>query len=67
MLSFIHPKDSVKTTEISLKIPGKVLSASDSSEGFEKSVKTFNVSMETTRYIDNVVLKSFLLKILHQS
>ncbi len=38
VLSFLHPKDSLKTTEITLKIPGKILTASDSSEGFEKSV-----------------------------
>lgn len=37
ILSFTHLKDSIKTTEIVTKVPGKVLTVSESSEDFEKS------------------------------
>lgn len=38
ILSFTHLKDSIKTLEIVLTIPGKVLSVSDSSDDFRKSL-----------------------------
>ncbi len=38
ILSFTHLKESEKTAEIVVKIPGKTLSVSDTSEEFEKSV-----------------------------
>ena len=38
VLSFIHPKDSIKETEITLQLPGQLLTVSDSSEDFFKSV-----------------------------
>jgi putative sigma-54 modulation protein len=38
VLSFIHPKDSIKNVEIVLQIPGKVITVNESSEEFEKSL-----------------------------
>ncbi len=38
ILSYTHPKDSIKTVEIQLQIPGKVLTASESSDDFRKSL-----------------------------
>ncbi|MFH0733891.1 MAG: ribosome-associated translation inhibitor RaiA [bacterium] len=38
ILSFTHLKESEKTAEIVVKIPGKTLTVSDSSEEFEKSI-----------------------------
>ncbi|MBI9072155.1 MAG: ribosome-associated translation inhibitor RaiA [Melioribacteraceae bacterium] len=38
ILHFTHVKDSIKTAEINLTIPGKVFSASEESPEFEKSV-----------------------------
>ncbi len=38
VLHFTHMKDSIKTVEILLKVPGKTLAVSESSEEFEKSV-----------------------------
>lgn len=38
ILSFTHNKDSIKTSEIIVKIPGKIISVETSSEEFEKSV-----------------------------
>jgi putative sigma-54 modulation protein len=38
VLNFTHLKDSIKTAEITLKIPGKTLKVSGSSEEFEKSI-----------------------------
>lgn len=38
VLSFTHAKDSIKTAELSLQLPGKTLSVSEESEEFEKSV-----------------------------
>lgn len=37
ILSFTHLKDSIKTTEIIAKVPGKILTVTESSEDFEKS------------------------------
>ena len=38
ILSFMHMKDSIKTLEIVMTVPGKVLSVSDSSDDFRKSL-----------------------------
>jgi putative sigma-54 modulation protein len=38
ILSYIHPKDSIKQAEIILSIPSKVLKASSESDDFKKSV-----------------------------
>ncbi len=38
ILSYTHLKDSIKTVEIQLQIPGKVLTASESSDDFRKSL-----------------------------
>ncbi len=38
ILSYTHPKDSIKTVEIQLQIPGKVLTASETSDDFRKSL-----------------------------
>ncbi len=38
ILSFTHLKESEKTSEIVIKIPGKTLSVSETTEEFEKSV-----------------------------
>lgn len=38
ILSFTHLKDSIKTSEITLRIPGKTITVSTESNEFEKSV-----------------------------
>ncbi len=38
VLSFTHMKDSIKEVEIVLQLPGKILTVSESSEDFFKSV-----------------------------
>ncbi len=38
VLSFTHPKDSIKSAEIVLSLPGKIISVTESTEDFEKSV-----------------------------
>lgn len=38
ILSYTHPKDSIKTSEIILGLPGKIITVIESSEEFEKSV-----------------------------
>jgi len=38
ILSFTHLKDSIKTAEIVINIPGGVVSATESSDDFNKSV-----------------------------
>jgi len=38
VLSYTHVKDSIKTAEIIVKIPGKTLNVSEDSEEFSKSV-----------------------------
>lgn len=38
VLSFTHQTDSIKTAELTLKIPGKIISVSHESDEFEKSV-----------------------------
>ncbi len=39
ILSFTHLKDSIKTAEINIKVPGKTFSATNSSDDFRKSIK----------------------------
>ncbi len=38
VLSYTHVKDSIKTAEIIVKIPGKTLNVSEDSEDFAKSI-----------------------------
>ncbi|OGV25552.1 MAG: ribosomal subunit interface protein [Ignavibacteria bacterium RIFOXYA2_FULL_37_17] len=38
ILSFTHLKDSIKTSEINLRIPGKTITVSTESDEFEKSI-----------------------------
>jgi putative sigma-54 modulation protein len=38
VLSYTHLKDSIKSAEIVLSVPGKIISVTESSEEFEKSV-----------------------------
>lgn len=38
ILSYIHEKDSIKTAEIIVKIPGKTINVSEDSEEFTKSI-----------------------------
>ena len=38
VLSFINPKDSIKEAEIILQLPGQLLSVTESSDDFYKSV-----------------------------
>jgi putative sigma-54 modulation protein len=40
VLSFTHSKDSIKTAEVVLQVPGKTISVADTSEEFEKSIVT---------------------------
>ena len=37
VLSFTHSKDSIKSAEIVLSLPGKIISVTESSDDFEKS------------------------------
>ena len=39
ILSFQNTKDSIKTAEILIKVPGQVFTAKEDSDEFEKSVK----------------------------
>jgi len=38
ILSFMHQKDSIKTAEINLKLPGKTISVNETSDDFYKSI-----------------------------
>jgi putative sigma-54 modulation protein len=38
ILSYIHQKDSIKTVEINLSVPGKVLSAEETSDEYSKAL-----------------------------
>ncbi len=38
ILSYIHEKDSIKTAEIIVKVPGKTITVSEDSDDFSKSV-----------------------------
>jgi len=40
VLSFTHTKDSIKTAELVLQVPGKTITVEESSEEFEKSINT---------------------------
>ncbi len=40
ILSFTHLKDSIKTVEMVVQVPGKTFSASVSSDDFKKAVKS---------------------------
>ena len=38
ILSYMHNKDSIKTAEINLKVPGKIISATETNDEFSKAV-----------------------------
>ena len=38
ILSFTHPKDSIKTSEIIVGLPGKLITVIESSDEFEKAI-----------------------------
>ena len=38
ILSYIHQKDSIKTVEINLSVPGKVLTAEETSDEYSKAL-----------------------------
>ena len=38
ILSFTHPKDSIKIAEVIVKLPGKTITIENTSDTFEKSV-----------------------------
>ena len=40
ILSFMHQKDSIKTAEINLKLPGRTITANETSDDFYKSINT---------------------------
>lgn len=46
ILSFTHPKESIKTAEINLSLPGNILNVSESSEDFGKSVSLAVAKLE---------------------
>ncbi|MBL1211955.1 MAG: ribosome-associated translation inhibitor RaiA [Ignavibacteriae bacterium] len=46
VLSFINPKDSIKEAEIILQLPGKLLSVSESTDDFYKSVSGAATKLE---------------------
>jgi ribosomal subunit interface protein len=37
-LSYLNSKDSIKSAEIILKVPGQILNATEESDDFEKSI-----------------------------
>lgn len=46
ILSYTHLKDSIKNVEIQIKVPGKVLTASDESDEFKKSINKVKLKIE---------------------
>ena len=40
ILSFMHQKDSVKTAEINLKLPGKTITVNETTDDFYKSINS---------------------------
>ncbi|MCF8260407.1 MAG: ribosome-associated translation inhibitor RaiA [Melioribacteraceae bacterium] len=46
VLSFTHLKDSIKTAEIIMKVPGKTLTVSSDSDDFSKSISSAVSKME---------------------
>lgn len=46
ILSYTHLKDSIKNVEMQLKVPGKVLTASDKSDEFKKSINKVKLKLE---------------------
>jgi putative sigma-54 modulation protein len=42
VLSYTHARDSIKTAEIVLQVPGKILSVKESSDDFRKAVNIAN-------------------------
>ncbi|GBD89556.1 sigma 54 modulation protein / S30EA ribosomal protein [bacterium BMS3Abin04] len=46
ILSYTHLKDSIKNVEMQLIVPGKVLTASDESDEFKKSITKVKLKLE---------------------
>jgi len=46
ILSYTHLKDSIKNVEMQIKVPGKVLTASDESDEFKKSINKVKLKIE---------------------
>ena len=46
ILGYTHLKDSIKNVEIQIKVPGKVLTASDESDEFKKSINKVKLKIE---------------------
>ncbi len=46
ILSYQHPRDSIKTAEIILHVPGQTLNAAEDSDDFKKSVSSSIVKLE---------------------
>lgn len=46
ILSYTHLKDSIKNVELQIKVPGKVLTASDESDEFKKSINKVKLKIE---------------------
>ncbi len=46
ILSYTHLKDSIKNVEMQIKVPGKVLTASDQSDEFKKSINKVKLKIE---------------------
>jgi len=40
ILSFTHPKDSIKIAEVIVKLPGKTITIENTSDTFEKSISS---------------------------
>jgi len=60
ILSFQNFKDSIKTAEIVIKVPGKVLTVSESSDDFKKSIN--EVITKLTRQLKKEKTKKISIK-----
>ena len=60
VLSYTHLKDSIKSVEMVIQIPGKVITVTDSSDEFEKSVNS--AITKVIRQLDKVKTKRIARK-----
>ncbi len=60
VLSFTHPKDSIKTVDITALLPGKTIKVSESSEDFQKSVSQAVDKLE--RQVKKIKTKKITIK-----
>ena len=60
VLSYTHLKDSIKSVEMVIQIPGKTITVTDSSEEFEKSVSS--AITKVIRQLDKVKTKRIARK-----